>query len=541
MASSSARAISRPSTRAARVASGRAADDPRHGGAFGVVAGMFRSAHRFDALQGESGVEPFAAGDQQGALDGAREFAGRAGGDGGQFGQRRAQGIGAFAGREAEQEGGLIEAIGAVLGFVDQRQQRGAVARALAGLAGGDGQAVGFFLQPFGALAQALALVEGSEPLGKEGGLDHAGEHAGQAEMAQHEGEDLALGAVEPLREIGLDFVADQAGRAPVLQALAGDVQHIAQEGVAFALAERPVERHAIGDAAGRGVADRLIDQFRAAEFEKGAMAFVMARGRRQDLDRRRLAGEDLQGLARLVPVDQEDDARAQDFEVAVQIGRIAGREGAGKQIKRLALGEIALPLLGERAPGDFLPFEQGDEEFGAAAMDVGVGRGRRQPFDAHDQHMGVGDADIVLDREAGAEFDGGGRQPRVAKGQGGGPIEAAHESRDAGARKIVEARAMRAVHALDGGLGRQAVDEAMQVHHQQMHAVAGLATGGAERRDLPVGDAVALESGQGRELGLQPRSGSRRPRRFRPRRSARPWRAGPRRGQLPEAPLRAR
>ena len=64
----------------------------------------------------------------------------------------------------------------------------------------------------------------------------------------------------------------------------------------------------------------------------------------------------------------------------------------------------------------------------------------------------------------------------------------------------------MGAVHALDGGLGGEAVDGAMQVHHQQMDAVAGLATGGAERGDLPVSDAVALESGQGRELGLQPR-----------------------------------
>ena len=108
--------------------------------------------------------------------------------------------------------------------------------------------------------------------------------------MAQHDGEHFALCGFESLRQIGLDLVADEPGRASVLKPLAGDMQHVAQEGDTFALAERLSERHAISDAAGGRAAHRFEDEIRAAELEKGAMAVVALRRAVQKLDRGRLA-----------------------------------------------------------------------------------------------------------------------------------------------------------------------------------------------------------------------------------------------------------
>src|SRR5271165_1753827 len=156
--------------------------------------------------------------------------------------------------------------------------------------------------------------------------------------MAQNGGEQFALRRVEALRQIGLDLVADEAGGASILEAFAGEMQDAAQKGGAFALAQRLSKRHAVGDASAGRPPHRVEDEIGAAELEKGAMAVFALRGADEEFDRPGLGHKRLQRLARLVPVDQEDDARAEEGEKAIEIGFVAPLIDAVEEIERLAL-----------------------------------------------------------------------------------------------------------------------------------------------------------------------------------------------------------
>src|SRR5271166_946929 len=204
--------------------------------------------------------------------------------------------------------------------------------------------------------------------------------------MAQNGSEQFALRSVEALRQIGLDLVADEAGGASVLQAFAGETQDAAQKRGAFALAQRLSERHAIGDASAGPPPHRVEDEIGAAELEKGAMAVLALRGTNEEFDRLVLGHERLQRLARLVPVDQEDDARPEKGEKTIEIGLVAPLIDAVEEIECLALGELAILILGERTPIDRLVDEQRHEELGADPVDVRVSRRDSEALDMHDE-----------------------------------------------------------------------------------------------------------------------------------------------------------
>ncbi len=142
--------------------------------------------------------------------------------------------------------------------------------------------------------------------------------------MAQDRGEQLALRCIEALRQIGLDLVANVPRRAPVLEAVAGDMQDVAQKARALAFAQSLFERDAVGDASRGDAAHRVEDEVGAAEFEKGAVPVLALRRADQEVDRAGLGDEGLQRLAGLVPVDQKDDARAEEGEETVEIGLVA-------------------------------------------------------------------------------------------------------------------------------------------------------------------------------------------------------------------------
>jgi hypothetical protein len=82
-----------------------------------------------------------------------------------------------------------------------------------------------------------------------------------------------------------------------------------------------------------------------------------------------------------------------------------------------------------------------------------------------------------------------------MAKGELGRAVETLHERAHAAAILIVEAVDARAVDVLDGGRGCDAVQHAMQVHHEAMEAVCAASARGGEARHLSMSDAVALEA----------------------------------------------
>ena len=317
------RASSSASTSARASVAGRA---HQHGNrsAFGGIRPPLGQGHGIDRLQRRRRIEPAALRQARSGFGGAHELGDALQHDVGQVGERVAAGDRLALGRQAQPESAFVESVGGVLDLVDGAAQRLAALHARAGLARLHGETVGLLLHLFGAPRQALAFGGGCRTAADRLG-DGRGKRSGDAEMAHQQRQHGELRGIEELRQLGLDLVADQAQRAAAAQPLAGLAQHAAQEFRALRGAQRGIEPRAVGNAADRGAADRLEDEIGAAQLEEGAMAEIVHRRPVEDVDRFLFADEGLQRLARLVPVDQEDQPRAQEFEEGEQ-GRLVGQ-----------------------------------------------------------------------------------------------------------------------------------------------------------------------------------------------------------------------
>ena len=112
---------------------------------------------------------------------------------------------------------------------------------------------------------------------------------------------------------------------------------------------------------------------------------------------------------------------------------------------------------------------------------------------------MDVVGADVVLDQQAWAVARDGGVKPGVRKLQIGGAVQAAHEGADQRAVIVLHLPGVGAVHVFGGHFTRQCIDLLVQVHDQQVQAVAALAV--AVGQFGQCGAAQTLVVGQGMEL----------------------------------------
>lgn len=449
-----------------------------------------------DRLQRCRRIEPASLGQPGGGFGRAHQLADAVQHDVGEIGEGRVAGRRIAGRRQRPQEGGFIERVRRILDLVDRQPQRFAVVHARARLARLQGEPIGLLFHLLGASRQVRALGFGRIAAAAETVGDRRGEGARDAEMADHEGQHRDLGRVEELRQLGLDLVADEPQRAAGAQAFARLAQHPVEELHAVSRAQRRVEPGAIGNAPDGGAPDRLEQQIGAAHLEEAAMAVVVRRRPAQDLDGFLLADEGLQGLARLVPVDQEDQARAEMLEEGEKL--LFRRDGmaAGHQVKDL-LFHAARFLLGERAPLDLLVVEHRHEEAGAPAMDVGVGDGDGVVLDMDDDDMRVGLADVVLDGES----PGRPRRRRAEAGmterQRRRTFQAGHEGLDARPVDGGDVMDARTVDLLEGRFGGEGVDRLVRVHDQKMQAVGPVVTRRRHRLDVAPRQLVTLGLGQ--------------------------------------------
>ena len=231
-------------------------------------------------------------------------------------------------------------------------------------------------------------------------------------------------------------------------------------------------------------------------------MAGALARPAFQHGHRTALVDEGQQALAGPVPVDQEDDARADAFQLRGQPGLVVGLEaGRAHQVSLAGIETLALPALGLRPLRAHLG-ELALEEGETLAVQVGVGqRGDRRGagcVDLDDQHMGVVGADVVLDHQARAVAGGGGVQAGVLALERARQRQAAHEGGHprAVAAVLGQLPCVGAVDLLGGQRRREMVQGLVQVHHGEVKAVA-LAT-------LAVGQCG--QGGRGQHRTLEPR-----------------------------------
>ena len=108
------------------------------------------------------------------------------------------------------------------------------------------------------------------------------------------------------------------------------------------------------------------------------------------------------------VPIDQENETRAQELEIGATGFGVRGVEHARREIERRASGEhrglVALPVHAMRLQHvlkEGEPFQ----------MNVRVGYAHGEALDMNDDYMGVSRADIVLDNEPSVGVRRRGRQ----------------------------------------------------------------------------------------------------------------------------------
>ncbi len=231
---------------------------------------------------------------------------------------------------------------------------------------------------------------------------DGGGDVVRQSDLAQHDREQRAVDAFQAPDQVGLDLVAHQPDRTPGAQRL-GRNPHRGLEEVDRGVApERLIQPLAEPDPARRCVTHRGADQFVAAEFKEGAVAQPLPGGPIENARRILLGDPAAQQLARLVPVDQKYQRRAERGQEGVAIGGAVGLKLSGDEKEGVVLAETRRHVTIEPAPFRLKLVEQGDEEFGARPMHVGIGHGHGILLDRDDHHMRVGGPDIVLNQRAG-------------------------------------------------------------------------------------------------------------------------------------------
>ena len=405
-------------------------------------------------------------------------------------------------GQQAEHEAGFLQRIRHVVAVVQQLHQRAPLRLVLGQLARVHHQLVGVALPGLGARGQAL------------GGGGIALQPVRQR-VAQALRQGVAVGGVffqqvvvaaaaaQAARQLGLGLVEQQRRRVGVVGGVdehAG--QKVARLGLAQHLVQPVTQAELAGALRGHGVPDQAL----GAGVQPRHVAGAGTRAGLQHRHRAFAADEVQQALARAVPVDQEHDALADAFELLRQFGFIVRLEARGAHVIGVALVQALGGALLGLAPVRAHLGQQALEEGEALAVQVGIGQRddlrRGGGVDLDHQHVRVVGADVVLDQQLVAVARGGRVEAGVVELERRGAVQPAHEGGDARAVAVVARQlpAVRAVDAVGGQPGRQAIERLVQVHHHDVQAVAARALAMGQRLDLRGGQHRA---GQCIQLGL--------------------------------------
>ena len=215
------------------------------------------------------------------------------------------------------------------------------------------------------------------------------------------------------------------------------------------------------------------VDQLFAARHQPAHVAMAACRSALQQVHGGGLVDEQLQALARAVPVDHEHDARRHVFQTLLQRGIVLGVQ------RGLAHG-IGLVLVHARRhdrfrhfPAEAGLFQQALEELEADHVQLGIGQADAAALDRDHQHVGIVGTDVVLDQQAFAVTRDSGVQARVAELERCRAVQSAHEGAYQRTVFRLDMPDMGAIQVLGGNRAGQTVDLLVQIHYQQVEAVA--------------------------------------------------------------------
>ena len=198
------------------------------------------------------------------------------------------------------------------------------------------------------------------------------------------------------------------------------------------------------------------------------------------------------QNFAGLVPVDQKHQRSAERLEKGVAAHRALERIAAGDEIERAVVAEAGRAFALEAAPLHRKAAQEFGEEFCARQMHVGVGDRHGIRIDGDDDDMGVGFADVVLNRQPVAGARRRGREAGMTEFEFFGRGDAVHERFDRRPVFVAQAVDMGAGDHLLRVRGGELVQRLVQIHHQAVQAVAAAVEQAGQSCDFGKADIVA-------------------------------------------------
>jgi hypothetical protein len=216
--------------------------------------------------------------------------------------------------KQRDQERGLLQSVGGVVGGGDDLGVgTSAAGAAVDQRAHRDDQRIGMRL---------VSLRAPCHPLG-DGGVggraerfdEPGGEVEDRRRVLPAQRQQALLGGLEVADELGLDLVAQQPHRTTGAEPLRGRAQHESKVLADLLARQQVAERLAVAQRRPRRVLDGLVDELLAANLEERTVAVIVHHRPAQQLDGLALAENAAQALARLVPIDEEDQSRPEELQ----------------------------------------------------------------------------------------------------------------------------------------------------------------------------------------------------------------------------------
>ena len=241
--------------------------------------------------------------------------------------------------------------------------------------------------------------------------------------------QDLTLGGMQVAEELDSEPVSDQAMRLAVEETVRSCLHGELKDTYGYVRAEHITRRCAVWRRHLHRLFDGHEDEALAAKFEERSMSAFRVGRPSQQRDRGLLADERHEPLACPVPIDEEHEPRTQVGEVGREHLPVGRLEPARRHVMRSQAGarRLEAPL----RPVDIEPIEHVLEESQPSEMDVGVRHGCDQPFDRHDEHVGLGHPDVVLDEQSPANMRRRRPETGMIELQRGGSMKPGHERGD--------------------------------------------------------------------------------------------------------------
>ncbi len=302
---------------------------------------------------------------------------------------------------------------------------------------------------------------------------DRCGDLTRKAGLAHDDRQQRTVDALQAADKIRFDAVTRKRYGSPFQQSLRRDAQHAFEEIDRCFASQDGIQSFAETDPRRSRVAHGTGDKLAASKFEKSPVANVVARSPIENPNRLILCDPSAQHLARLVPVDQEDERGADRLKEGVAPLARFRIVVSGDKIERALVAQFLGFLLLKSAPAHRETAQHVGKEPGAGAVHIRVCHCDSFILDPDHDDVRVGHADIILDSQPRSASYRRGRETGMIELQVRGRGNAAHEGFDSCAIMCPQPVCKGARDHFLSATGREPIENLVQVHYQPVQTIA--------------------------------------------------------------------